>query len=190
MNDIAYLLESTRPPIEPFEPEWSAQTLVSIMSTPSESPRRIRRRPVARIIALTAGVAAAAMVAVSVTSVGSSPAFAVEQDSGGDLVVTVHRFTDSAGLENALGQNGINAEVTYVEVEKSSDLSNDPGSQCAAGEYVGATVDPTDDGGFSVTFDEAYLDAHKGAELRMVAAGGRSSNDFAGVAIIWSDGLC
>jgi hypothetical protein len=193
MNDIAYLLESTRPRIEPLDPEWSAQTLASIMSTPTASPGRAGRRlrrPVARLTALGAGAATIAAVVVGATSIGSSPAFAVEQQTDGDIVVTVHRLTDAAGLENALSHHGIRAEVTYVGVKEPSDLSNGHDVPCVAGQHAGATVDPTDDGGFSVTFEKAYLAAHRGAEVTMIAAGGRNADDFAAVKITWSDGLC
>ena len=43
---------------------------------------------------------------------GASPAYAVEVvDGDGDVVVTVHRLDDAAGLEAALRDNGIDADV-------------------------------------------------------------------------------
>ena len=44
---------------------------------------------------------------------GPSPAYAVELATDGDIVVTVHRLDDAAGLEDALREQGIDAEVRY-----------------------------------------------------------------------------
>ena len=44
---------------------------------------------------------------------GATPAYAVEQTGDGDVVVTVHRLDDAAGLEKALSAQGVDAEVSY-----------------------------------------------------------------------------
>jgi hypothetical protein len=44
---------------------------------------------------------------------GGSPAYAVDENSNGDVIVTVHRLDDASGLEQALKDKGIDAEVSY-----------------------------------------------------------------------------
>lgn len=61
-------------------------------------------------------VAAATATAFVVASPGgpaTSPAYAVEDGTGGDVVVTIHRLEDSAGLEHALQEKGIDADVSF-----------------------------------------------------------------------------
>ena len=54
------------------------------------------------------------MVAVfGLGGTGGSPAYAVSTTSDGDVVVTVHRLDDAAGLEKALKAQGIDADVSY-----------------------------------------------------------------------------
>jgi hypothetical protein len=185
-------LEGLRPEPQALDVEWSAATLQHIFasSDPAEARRRTkaRRRVVAGVVAVAAAIAA---IVVGSTTFGTSAAFAVEQDSNGDVIVTIHRLTDSAGLEKALGEHGIEARVSYVRTQVPSDLDDGSGpSACAADQRVGATVGPSDDGGFTVTFERAYLVEHRGAELSLTAAGGAAAGDWAGLRFEWSDGLC
>ncbi len=73
------------------------------------APRR-RRRSVAAIGA--AGIAALA-TGIGLTTMGGSPAFAVETASDGDIVVRIHELTDADGLEKALAEQGVTADVAY-----------------------------------------------------------------------------
>ena len=74
--------------------------------------RRPRRR--LRLAAVGAtGIAASVVAVFGLGSGGGSPAFAVDQDSNGDVTVTVHRLDDAAGLEQALRAKGIDADVSY-----------------------------------------------------------------------------
>jgi hypothetical protein len=115
----------------------------------------------------------------------------VEQEGNGDVVVTIHRLTDAAGLEKALREHGIDAQVTYLRTDVPSDLDDGSGpSPCAAGQTVGATVDPSHEGGFTVTLERAYLEGHGGAEMSLTAAGGGSAGDWSGLKLEWSDGRC
>lgn len=75
--------------------------------------------------------AAAAVTAVVVAVSGPTPAYAVDE-SGDDVVVTVYRLDDAAGLERALREHGVAAEVDYDP--DVSDPAEGPG-------------DGTDDGG-------------------------------------------
>ena len=183
-------VERLRPEPQPLDAAWSATTLQQILA--SSRPAEQRSRPRApRRVAAAAVAATAATAALLGSTLGTSAAFAVQQDSNGDVTVTVHRLTDAAGLEKALGEHGIEAQVTYLRTRVPSDL--DDGSSptsCSAGESPGSSVDPSDDGGFTVTFERAYLVKHQGAELSLTAAGGSSAAGWSGLKLAWSDGLC
>jgi hypothetical protein len=185
-------VERLRPDPQPIDAEWSAATLRHIFASgePAVSPPRqkVRRRIPATAMATVAAVAA---VVIGSTTFGPPAAFAVEQDGNGGLVVTIRQLTDAAGLENALSDHGIDAQVTYLHTQTPSDLDDGSApSPCAPDQRVGATVDPSDDGGFTVTFERAYLAEHRDAELSLTAAGGASADDWSGLKIQWSDGLC
>jgi hypothetical protein len=59
------------------------------------------------------GVAAAAVTAFGLTTLGSPSAYAVDETGGGDIVITIHELDDADGLEQALADHGIEAEVDY-----------------------------------------------------------------------------
>ena len=81
-------------------------------ATPAPQPhRRHRRRWAAGLAA--AAAAASAFVVVSPGGPAVSPAYAVDQQADGDVVVTIHRLEDAAGLEAALAEHGIEAEVSF-----------------------------------------------------------------------------
>ena len=99
--ETALLAELRREVSEHPAPETTAATI-----------RRPRRR---RLLAGGATVVAASVVAVfGLGAGGGSPAYAVEKNSAGDVIVTVHRLDDSAGLEKALRAQGIDADVRYA----------------------------------------------------------------------------
>lgn len=187
-------LERLRPEPQPIDAEWSSATLQHILA--SSEPTAARPHPKAPRRVVAGAMAAAAAIAAAVvgsTTLGPSAAFAVEKDGDGDVVVTIHRLTDSAGLEKALDEHGIKAQVTYLQTEVASDLGDGSGpSPCADDQQVGATVDPTDDGGYAVTFEPEYLASHQGSELFLAVAGGDLAGDWAwtGMRIGWSDGRC
>jgi hypothetical protein len=185
-------LERLRPQPQQLDPAWSSVTLQRIFAS-HEPPKATVRFTVRRRVLVGAASAFVAVLSVVIGSMtmGTSAAFAVEQESDGDVVVTIRRLTDPAGLEKALGERGIDASVTYLRTSVPSDLGNGSGqSPCTGSQPVGAiTVDP-DEGGFTVTFDRTYLDTHRGAELLLTAAGGRSADDWSGLRVEWSDGRC
>lgn len=85
------------------------------------APRRGRRRP-----AMLAGAAAAAVAGVVfVPNLGTAPAYSVLEGNSGEVQVEINRPEDAAGLERALAEHGIDADVTYL-----SDLA-----KCAPGRY-------------------------------------------------------
>jgi hypothetical protein len=75
------------------------------------APARRRKR-----LLTLGGVAATAAAAVGIGLAvgGSSPAFAVHQEADGDVVVTINRLDDAAGLERALAAQGVTADVDYT----------------------------------------------------------------------------
>lgn len=86
---------------------------VATRPAPTPVPERPRR---GRRVAVGIAAAAAAATAYVVVSPGGpavSPAYAVDQQSDGDVVVTIHRLEDSDGLEAALRDLGIDADVDY-----------------------------------------------------------------------------
>lgn len=99
---------------------------VSTRPEHEESPRRARRRT----LAMAAAVAATAVVGVAlVPGLGTTEAYSVQEGNAGEITVEVNRPEDAAGLERALAEHGIAADVTYL-----------PGLQtCAPGRF--RTVD-------------------------------------------------
>jgi hypothetical protein len=91
-------------------------------------------------------VAAAAATAFVVASPGgpaTSPAYAVEQTGDGDVVVTIHRLEDSTGLEQALAEHGIDAEVSFDPDDHIAEhlvQSPDGAPPLASGEGAGGTT--------------------------------------------------
>jgi hypothetical protein len=73
-------------------------------------PRRGRRWAAGLAVA---AATATAYVVVSPGGPAVSPAYAVTQQADGDVVVTLHRLEDSAGLEAALSEQGIDALVSF-----------------------------------------------------------------------------
>lgn len=60
------------------------------------------------------GVAAAAVTAFGLSStLGSPSAYAVDEQGDGDIVITIHELDDADGLEQALSEHGIEADVDY-----------------------------------------------------------------------------
>lgn len=98
----AQLLEELRAHVATRKPE----------ATPAPTPRRPHRRRWAAGLA-AAAAAATAYVVVSPGGPAVSPAYAVDQQSDGDVVVTIHRLEDAAGLEAALAEHGIDADVDF-----------------------------------------------------------------------------
>jgi hypothetical protein len=83
------------------------------------SNRAPQRRPGRR---WAAGILAAAAVAGAFFATGigggpaATPAYAVQVDDDGSVVVTIHALEDAAGLESALADQGIDADVSYGQM--------------------------------------------------------------------------
>ena len=102
----------TQTPLDSFESALLAQLRQQVAEHPARLPARPRRR--LRLAAVGAtGVAASVVAVFGLGGSGGSPAYAVDKTSDGDVVVTVHRLDDAAGLEGALRNRGIDADVSY-----------------------------------------------------------------------------
>ena len=97
-------------PLDTFETALLTE-LRQVVSERSQHPtRRHTHRP-------ATAVAAAAVVAAAVgvfTVGGGSPAYAVTTADDGDVVIRIHELSDAAGLERALADRGITADVEYA----------------------------------------------------------------------------
>jgi hypothetical protein len=84
-------------------------------SAPTGKPVWHRRGP--RLGLAGAAVAVIAVVALIVGASGDDTpaAFAIEAESEGYVSVEIHSLEDASGLEEALGQAGIPASVTYLQ---------------------------------------------------------------------------
>ena len=95
--------------------------------------RRSRRRQTVAVAAAIAAVASAVPLATS------TPAYAIERDSSGNVTVTITRLDDAVGLERELGANGVTARVTYLPAGYQCDPRDNPPAPGAAG--IAASVD-------------------------------------------------
>jgi hypothetical protein len=113
------------PELDTFESRLLAGLRHEVETAPAAAPapRRTRRRAVA----VAAGVAATAVVAVVlVPGLGTTRAYSVQEGNAGTIEVQINRPQDAAGLERALEEHGIAADITYL-----SDLQ-----ACAPGRYA------------------------------------------------------
>ena len=108
---------TTRPSLDAFETALLGELRAHVATRPAAAPAHQPPRP-GRPRRWAAGLAAAAAVATAyvVVSPGGpavSPAYAVSEGADGEVVVTVHRLEDADGLEQALREHGIDAEVSF-----------------------------------------------------------------------------
>lgn len=92
-------------------------------------------------LALGAGIALAAIaVALIVSAGGDNPsrAFAVEPQKGGGVTIRIYSLEDASGLEEALEDAGIQAQVTWLPA----------GTVCREPHYRPSTVHPRGGGSF------------------------------------------
>jgi hypothetical protein len=117
----------TTPPAEldTFESRLLAELRNEMALTPAGAPPHRRTRP--RAVAVAAGVAATAVLGVVlVPGLGTNVAYSVQEGNAGEIEVEINRPEDAAGLERALEEHGIAADITYL-----------PGLQeCAPGRFA------------------------------------------------------
>ncbi len=116
-------MSEPKPDLSPLLPDDAAMkarrsALVDAVSPGEQGPQRApgwRRR--APRLALGAATAVAVIVAVLVFRAGGDPtpaAFAVEPQEGGGVTIKVYSLEDASGLEDALEEAGIRAQVTWL----------------------------------------------------------------------------
>jgi hypothetical protein len=104
--------------------------------------RRARRR--LRLAAVgAAGIAASVVAVFGLGGSGGSPAYAVEENADGDVIVTVHRLDDASGLEKALAAKGIDADVSYDADGFGPTFGIGPDGEPAGGAGPATGADPT-----------------------------------------------
>jgi hypothetical protein len=113
--------------LDTFETRLLAELRREVAAEPateaSPAPVRTRRRA----LAPAAGIAAATVVGVVlVPGLGPTPAYSVQEGNAGEVEVEITRPEDAAGLERALEEHGIAADITYLP-----DLQ-----QCAEGRFT------------------------------------------------------
>ena len=90
-----------------------------------EVPRRRRRA----MMAAVSTAAAATAIAFILTGTHAAPAYAVGDGPRGTITVQVNRLEDATGLEKALAEEGVAADVAYLGSQK----------QCAGNRYTPAS---------------------------------------------------
>lgn len=101
---------TTRAPLDGFETALLAELREHVVSRrPVAAPPRRRRRLTAAAAVLGTAVAATA----GALALRPDPAFAVDAQADGDVVVTITSLKDAGGLEAALRAQGVEAEVDY-----------------------------------------------------------------------------
>lgn len=84
------------------------------------------RRTRKRWVLAGSGVAAAAVTAFGLSTLGSPAAYAVDEQGDGDIVITIHELDDADGLEQALADRGIEADVDYRADDGPHIIEGDP----------------------------------------------------------------
>jgi hypothetical protein len=112
-----------KPDLSPLLPDEATlkarrQVLVDAVDPGGQGPQRAPGwRPRAPRLALGAAMAVAVIAAVLIFRAGGDPtpaAFAVEPQEGGGVTIEVYSLEDASGLEEALEDAGIRAQVTWL----------------------------------------------------------------------------
>lgn len=118
------------------------RTYVAERQVTATRPRRTWKR------VAFAGIAAAAAAGIAVVSLpgaGPAPAYAVTEGGDGRVHVTVSALEDASGLEDALAEHGIAADVTYLPAGQTCDMPRfTPAPPPADGTMIG--IETTADG--------------------------------------------
>lgn len=99
--------------LDTYETRLLAELRREVAATAEAAPPPVRTRR--RALTLAAGVAAAAVVGVVLApGLGTTPAYSVQEGNAGEVEVQINRPEDAAGLERALEEHGIAADITYL----------------------------------------------------------------------------
>lgn len=111
-------MKTSNDPLDGFETRLLGELRTVVAdradSGSAQQPQQSRQPRLRRVALVAASVAALAVGgAVVAPRLLASPAFAIETAADGDTVITINRLEDAAGLEDALADHGIEADVTY-----------------------------------------------------------------------------
>jgi hypothetical protein len=115
--------------LDPFETRLLAELRDYVAETSGVGPGlagRPRHFGPSRIALRVAAAAAAVAAILVVPGLGTSPAYSVGEGNAGEVNVDINRPEDAAGLEQALEDHGITANITYLPELQS----------CAPGRYT------------------------------------------------------
>lgn len=110
-------------PLDSFETALLTRLREHVDQQTARPSRRFRPR---LLVAAAITVAAAAAMVVVVPGLGPTTAYSVMEGNSGTITVEVRRLEDAAGLEAALEEHGITADITYVPQHQ----------ECAPGRYT------------------------------------------------------
>jgi hypothetical protein len=205
------LLKRADPAASFTEPGTSATAetmLREILSTPRQETGV---RP-ARRFALAGALAGAAAAVLAVGGLtlrpDASAAYALKQQSDGDIVVTIHDLSDADGLVRNLAEHGVTTDVTYDPEQLKSELENAGVTPpIAVGRpylpetpselprslpieqggcpFLGVHVTP-DDGGVTFTLAAEYIGP--ATVLHLDISG--SVGNFVGIFVTWENSGC
>lgn len=124
--------------LDTFEQSLLTELRRHVAERPAPQRGGRRRR---RLAAAGAGILAAGSIATGAVLLQPGPAFAVQEETDGDIVVTIASLKDAAGLERALEEHGVEAEVSYdaddllpeVREVPPGDADADPGPSLQTG---------------------------------------------------------
>lgn len=132
--------------LDSFETELLAELRAAVASraVPDRAPETRRSRRITRRSGLVAAaVAAAAAVVLILPGTLATPAYAVTEGPHGVVEVKVNSLQDAPGLQRALAEHGIKADVQYLGDNK----------RCSPGRYRHALSVPHSKTSFSVGRD-------------------------------------
>ena len=109
-------------PLDSFESALLSRLREHVEEQPAEQPRSSRRRLLVGAIVTSA----AAVMVVVVPGLGSTTAYSVQEGNSGTITVEVERLEDAGGLEAALAEHGVHADITYLPDRQ----------ECAPGRYT------------------------------------------------------
>jgi len=112
----------TNPELDSFD----RALLTELRQVAAERAATPARRTRKRWALAGSGVAAAAVTAFGLSTLGSPAAYAVDEQGDGDIVITIHELSDAAGLEQALADHGIEADVDYQADSGPHVIEGDP----------------------------------------------------------------
>ncbi|NHA00728.1 hypothetical protein G5V59_13880 [Nocardioides sp. W3-2-3] len=141
---------------------------------------------------------AAASIGVGAIVLRPDPSFAVTQEANGDIVVTLTRLDDAAGLVRALAEHGVEAEVgsdpgrssLEIRAEDAAPGQKDtvtPGEPAASApltcDLIGVETPPS--GGVSFRLPAAAVDADVPLLIQ-----GDAGDDYSSITVAWEDSVC